>query len=361
MTILGRIQEFVFCKTRQIVFFLLFFNAHKKCFPLLQILSSSSPSFCIMYTITKEDRRRYLDSLRMTDELYKEAQAVAQRSDRWHWFRAGGPGLATTHDGRPCEPRLVLTRMTASLFGAAAGHNDYKKEGELLRDMLWPSFQGNDATEYGTTMESTAFEMTQVHAIQEYRAAGYDDVWIEETGICVSRQHPWLAASSDGLLYATKRDGCVSGTIEIKCPYARQFYPKTPAYYYDQFQGTAAVLGVRLIHFVIYTPERTQINRYEWDETYWNKTLLPTLRSFYMRQYLPRAIYKDRGQLRPGEIDVVSMIDMPLDLVQLAYNNNDDDKTTMTTKTTIKKKDDDDDDDDDDVAITIQQGVRGTV
>jgi YqaJ-like viral recombinase domain len=47
-------------------------------------------------------------------------------------------------------------RLTASNFGAAAGHNRFRSPEELVQDMLYGEFKGNDATRWGSEKESVA-------------------------------------------------------------------------------------------------------------------------------------------------------------------------------------------------------------
>jgi hypothetical protein len=47
-------------------------------------------------------------------------------------------------------------RLTASNFGAAAGHNRFRSPEELVQDMLYGEFKGNDATRWGSEKETVA-------------------------------------------------------------------------------------------------------------------------------------------------------------------------------------------------------------
>ncbi len=285
---------------------------------------------------TDADCALYLSSLHVSDAQIEAAKRCAQRSPEWHAWRLGAPGLpadrlpaaSRTHradlhklDERTGN-RLVLRRMTMSAIGAACGHKQgaYGTRLALLRDMLWPSFEGNDATDYGTTMEASAFALVHALLVQEYRAAGYAEVWLEETGITISRQYPWMAASSDGLFYAcgvadgmpAPQPAVLRGTIEIKCPFSRgkqsAFYAQTPHEYYDQFQGTGHLNEVDVCKFPVYTPNALRMDHYACDARYFHEVLQPAAERFYMREYLPRAIWKDRGMIEPGDIDPVYRI-----------------------------------------------------
>lgn len=133
--------------------------------------------------ITEEDRIEFINRLRVTDEEIEWAESLPQRGDDWHKLRKG--------------------RITASMFGPCAGHG-YKEKDVALMTILWPDFIKSKETEFsreimerGTILEPIGFEMAQVAAISHYRDRGYTDIWIEETGIKICKDYPWLAASSD--------------------------------------------------------------------------------------------------------------------------------------------------------------------
>lgn len=237
--------------------------------------------------VTEEDIEEFLLALAVTDEQIAQARACAQRSEEWHKWRKN--------------------RMTMSMAGAAAGHNKHRSPMELIRELLWPFFKGNNATEYGTIFEPTATHIVQIVIDANLKKLGYQRGWVQETGTEICKQHPWLAASSDGLIFGLPGpDGpqeMFRGTLEIKCPFTKKFYTETPHYYYDQFMGTAAILGVDKIVFGIYTPTKTQVNYYDFEPEYWHGTLLPALRSFYMEEFIHRAIWKERGLLEENCID----------------------------------------------------------
>jgi hypothetical protein len=68
---------------------------------------------------------------------------------------------------------------------------------------------------------------------QKYEKLGYQKVWMEETGLLISKEYPWLGVSSDGLLHLEK-DGIEEiVTIEIKGPPKGKFYPGIPRYYFS--------------------------------------------------------------------------------------------------------------------------------
>ncbi|BCU03594.1 exonuclease YqaJ [Pandoravirus japonicus] len=237
-------------------------------------------------TVTDDEKRAFLDRLAMTPAQIDEAENTPQRTEAWFGFRRD--------------------RLSASLFGGAAGHNKHETEEGVLKKMLWSSPFSNAATEYGTALEGAAFAAVQAAVASALQQRGYGTVWFEETGTRVFAEHPWLCASADGLVRAVDGPGgaTLAGVLELKCPYYRKaFYEPTPHYYYDQFSGQARIHNADFIVFGVYTPEATQINYFQRDAAYWDDVLFPALRAFYMEKYLWRAILRDRGRITHPNID----------------------------------------------------------
>ncbi|AVK74709.1 Exonuclease YqaJ [Pandoravirus quercus] len=241
--------------------------------------------------VTDEEKRAFLDRLAMTPAQIDEAENTPQRTEAWFGFRRD--------------------RLSASLFGGAAGHNKHETEEGVLKKMLWSSPFSNAATEYGTALEGAAFAAAQAAVASALQQRGYGTVWFEETGTRVFAEHPWLCASADGLVRAVDGPGgaTLAGVLELKCPYYKKaFYEPTPHYYYDQFSGQARIHNTDFIVFGVYTPEATQINYFERDAAYWDDVLFPALRTFYMEKYLWRAILRDRGRIAHPNIDPYACI-----------------------------------------------------
>lgn len=237
-------------------------------------------------SVSVEEKRAFLDRLAMTPAQIDEAENTPQRTQAWFGFRRD--------------------RLSASLFGGAAGHNKNETEEGVLKKMLWSSPFSNAATEYGTALEGAAFAAAQAGVASALQQRGFATAWFEETGTRVFADHPWLCASADGLIRAVDGPGGASlaGVLELKAPYYKKaFYEPTPHYYYDQFSGQARIHNVDFVVFGVYTPEGTQINYFHRDAAYWDDVLFPALRAFYMGKYLWRAILRDRGRIERPNID----------------------------------------------------------
>jgi len=239
----------------------------------------------------------FVENMKVTPEEVVRVMNTPQRTPEWFKYRS--------------------SRMTASNYGSAAGHNPYSKPRQLLMSLLWDTFKGNAATEYGTKNESVACKVYETFATQmAHREDRRNEMSFFYPGLIVCQKHPWLAVSPDGLPALTHH---VSGKtcrflLEIKCPFSKKLYPHIPHYYFDQIQGIMGILQLPYCDFVVWTPEVTQIRRYTFDVDYWTKVLYPRLHQFYFEEYLPRLILKNEGKLQQGELEPsiqVTSVDRP--------------------------------------------------
>ena len=248
--------------------------------------------------VTQRDIDDFIESLTLTEEEYQKASACKQRTPEWYAYRYG--------------------RLSASNFGAAAGHNAYHADGhgKLLKTMLWPrsSRDRDDKARanmaYGTVMEKHGIKIARLSVVSHYQSLGYEQVWIDDTGTMICREHPWLSVSSDGLIYAVGAQGSglepMRGTLEHKCRTSGAVYDAAPHHYNDQFQGAGALLKVDEIAFSSYGVVRTAVLYYRFDPAYW-AVLFGKLQGFYMTQFVWRAILKARGLIAPGCVDPHSL------------------------------------------------------
>lgn len=254
----------------------------------------------------------------------KEAQA-AQRSPEWLQAR------------KYC--------LTASSFGAAAGHNAYQSPQALLVDKLWGTFKGNAATAYGSFHEADAEARFMKWATKSDPSTS-----LTTTGLLKCLEKPWLGVSPDGLLWRQLLEAhepinlVWRGTganrtlelIEYKCPAYKKYtedhpYSKykhnVPDYYYDQVQGIMGLLNDHLdddfgcpelagrpkitaAWFVVWQPNQTFITRCPFDADYWTKDLLPALSNWWFGQYLPALVHKENGLLTFGETKPTSVLEL---------------------------------------------------
>ncbi len=130
------------------------------------------------------DHDAFLRGLHVPDETAQATiAAIAQRTPQWHAERHG--------------------RLTASNFGAVAGHHVSGARAAALKAMLWPEAAGLTGraaqnAEYGTRHESVALDI--YCADRRARMARPELLRVRETGLVVSMEHCWLAASPDFLV-----------------------------------------------------------------------------------------------------------------------------------------------------------------
>ena len=200
-------------------------------------------------------------------------------------------------------------RITASNFAAAIGRNKYKSPKGLLKDLLWNTFKGNAATRWGSEHEDIARDAYIAHMQGEIDAgrSEYTSIRVEESGLHVIPERPWLGSSPDGVVHVTRADGTSHQfLLEIKCPFRKQFYdPPVPTYYNCQIQGVMANMGLPYCDFVVWIPSGIQITHVPFDTEFWENTLLPGLHNFFHKIYLPLIVAKYNGELEEGETSVV--------------------------------------------------------
>ena len=238
----------------------------------------------------KGDEVSLLETLRIDASQQEKIANYEQRTDEWFKSREN--------------------RLTGSNLGSARGHCAYTSKSELLKRMLWGGFQGNAATEYGTKNESVAVDLYT----QFMRKQTSDKFGVKHQGLWVPLQHPWIGISVDALVYDDSEPEVArkKGGAEIKCPYGKKLYPFIPSMYFDQIQGSMGFLQLPWWDFVVWTPGQTQIRRFDFDPLYFSQELFPRLEQFYFTDFLPRAVMRDKGLLKPGKIDPV--IEIPMDL-----------------------------------------------
>lgn len=243
----------------------------------------------------EQKKQTFLTNIRVTSEQVAHVMNIPQRTDDWKKWRSG--------------------RMTASNYGSAADHNPHCNPKKLLMNLLWDDFKGNFATDYGSKHESDAakvyedFMKLYVQSLNEKNGTK-TRISFFYPGLIICEKQPWLAVSPDGLPclhYDFKTN--VRFLLEIKCPVKKNFYPHIPHYYYDQIVGLMSILQLPFCDFVVWTPEKTQIRRFNANPDYWKKVLFPRLHNFYMNEYLPRLIMKEEGLLKHKELEPTLHLD----------------------------------------------------
>jgi len=233
------------------------------------------------------------------DDVIKALNLTKQQSD----------DIARIPQGTDAWLAARKNRLTASNFGAAIGMNRYSSPTNLLRSLLWNTFKGNTATRWGNDHEKVALDayVAKMRADIAMGNSPYTSIEIEETGLFVNPDHPWLGSSPDGVVHVTTKDGeSHKFLLEIKCPFKKSFYsPPVPSHYNCQIQGVMANMSLPYCDFVVWIPGDMQITRVEFDTEFWNQTLLPGLKTFYSNRYLPALVAKANGLLEHGDTEIV--------------------------------------------------------
>lgn len=184
--------------------------------------------------------------------------------------------------------------LTASNFGTAAGHNPYKTQRELAKELL-TSYQQNQIDQQnekvtpsvpnhhmqlGTVMEPVARQIYE-------RLYG---VKVTEVGLAIPKFDTTIGASVDGLVGP-------DGTIEIKhhvvfpqtlrdkasrTVVSQYGYQHIPQYHYDQMQGVMAVTSRAWCDYIVYssTEDLLYTEKIPFNRNYWENDLYPAIKKF---------------------------------------------------------------------------------
>lgn len=183
-------------------------------------------------------------------------------------------------------------RLTASRFGEickATANRDFKK---LALQYVNPKEFRSRATDHGKSYEAVAIKTL---------SSMYGK--IEQCGLFVSANKPWLGASPDGIL----NDGSI---VEVKCPYSSKdkkindvtipFLKKTEASfelkldhdYYFQVQGQLYCCNATRCYFGVYTLKDFLVLDIRRNDAFIEK-MLEKLERFYLDYFQSAVIEKN--------------------------------------------------------------------
>jgi putative phage-type endonuclease len=226
-----------------------------------------------IFVLTRAMQQSFVDTLAVSEDDVQRIMRYEQRSQEWFQARKG--------------------RMTGSIVGAIVGHNFFKKPNDLLRDLLWDTFNGNEATQWGTDHEAIAAVRYENHTNSD----------VDYPGLVINPKRPWLAYSPDGVVYSPQKL-----LLEIKCPFKKKVYPSIPAYYFDQIQYGAHLMECSVIDFFVWTPTKCKLERFAYERAYCEEFLIPSVERFYFRRFLPLYLLQGLGKLAEGSIQVPSNV-----------------------------------------------------
>lgn len=218
------------------------------------------------------------------NEYLDSCTATQSMSVLWHEHRAGHITASAAHDvlhTNQCQPSLSIIKRivipNAKQINSASLNHGRENE-KLVFDY------------YSTTGAS------QLHT----------GVVVSQTGMRISVEKPWLAASADGIFIC---DCHGRGVLEIKAPYKwrhcqpeeawkdNEFYLDVSGQlkpihrYYTQVQLQMYVYNVTVCDFVVYfeSAHKTNVETIERNEDFIS-SMLPKLDTFWQRHILPELL-----------------------------------------------------------------------
>lgn len=195
------------------------------------------------------------------------------------WIDCGSYYLSTIPQGSTEWLTLRKGKITMSMIGAILGYSKFTSPEEAARIIKGElEVEITPAMKHGTLLEPEARRWYE----------NKHQLTVTEIGLAISKDYPWLGASSDGLV-----DDC--GCIEIKCPLQMygpltNFTPGTKGFnhiwptHYAQMQGQMAILERQWCDYVVYCPTEKLVfeQRIPFNPAWWN-SVLPRLIEFYQR------------------------------------------------------------------------------
>ena len=197
-------------------------------------------------------------------------------------------------------------RITSSIAGTIAKRRPTTQVRSSVHTMLYSKFSGNEATRWGLSQEKTTAEQY----IQWKAQHGSPGISVNtECGLVIATNHPWLAATPDGLV----NDPQVlpsQGLVEFKNPHSCKDQSITHAVmskkltclscnrtngalslkkshtYYYQVQMVMLCTNTEWCDFVVRTKVDLYVERIRWDEAFC-QSVLPKLRRFFFDSILP--------------------------------------------------------------------------
>ena len=166
---------------------------------------------------------------------------------------------STLPQGSPEWLEARKGKLTASNVGAALGLCSWtSRKVAYARAMGTDTFEGNEATRWGSANESNALAAYSAHT---------GDL-VEPTGLHVHEHAPWLAGSPDGLVGT-------EGMVEAKCPYWNKTPHQTiPVYYYLQINLCLECANREWCDFISWTPSAYKVIRVTRDRALHESLLL---------------------------------------------------------------------------------------
>lgn len=192
-------------------------------------------------------------------------------------------------------------RITSSNVGQIAKRKKNTKVNSTIKMLLYSKFRGNKATDWGLLQEDIS--RLKYLEVKKLNSPGFS---VSKSGLVVSLEHPWLAASPDGVVYDPNFDP-PQGLVEFKNPYTtrdktieeaagsksfclqldkegKAYLPKKHNYYF-QIQCAMYCTNRQWCDLVVMT-KNLHIERITIDFAFEEK-IIPKLKEFYFTAVLP--------------------------------------------------------------------------
>jgi hypothetical protein len=196
-----------------------------------------------------------------------------------------------------------LKRVSGSVIGRIMGSNPWNPppkeltyfiQGETFSDIAKVRMN------WGTQNEGRAREAFVLQLSEDTGGT----VVVDEFGMIVDQDQPWLSYSPDGVVHLTVDGKKKSSLLEIKCPHTKRYAtdenvgykdckwpngkvgPVTRNYYY-QIQMGMYMLGLDQCYFVAWAPRALRYHLIPYDKEWFEGTVLPAIKAWYFDRYLP--------------------------------------------------------------------------
>lgn len=249
------------------------------------------------FPVDKCCRDTYISKYLQDDanEIYCAPQGTA----KWHNYR---------------KLRVTGSKIHTLFTASRNSKTNWEKKS---KDYFWPKKFQSDATQYGIKTEKLARD--------KYKERYHEVTVLDDCGLIVSPQNPWLGFSPDGVIM---KDGRPYKLLEIKCPLLGEtksidevlptlsrylkYNEATKTYslkkrneYYSQITLGMALLNVRFCDFVVFTKydQYLWIETVELDETY-AATLLVTVKQSFFNRMLHQICLSEE---KPNEVEGITL------------------------------------------------------
>jgi hypothetical protein len=237
------------------------------------------------------------------DEIEKIAR-LPQRTQEWHNVRNEQIDLS--------KDKIRGILVTSSVVADILKHKgDYPD-----RDTHYPSgkeikFNFNINTQRGTPMEPyirTHFRLAELYRkMTKYKTNKYK-LSVEEVGIQINWNFPWLAASPDGIVHKFNPHTLrrrMHG-MEMKNVASKEAGPylRTPHAYFDQVQLTMYVTGLKKYYFICQSRTAVSVSLELFKPQYW-ETQMTVVKTWYWGNYWPALVLKTLDHLDTQDLTTV--------------------------------------------------------